>query len=119
MVVSDVDGLYDDVEVVDGALHKVDEVGVQDEIVAPNLVEDEIHDGDVKDEWPDAGLKGTSCTDVLHKTVVVDLDLQDDVVVVDQVQVVEQDVQVEDEDIDERLEDTLKELAILDADEVV
>ena len=49
----------------------------------------------------------------------VDLDLQDDVIEVGQVQVDEQDVQVEDEDIDERLEDTLDELAILDADEVV
>ena len=47
------------------------------------------------------------------------LDLQDDVVVDGQVQIDEQDVQVEDEDIDERLEDTLNELAILDADEVV
>ena len=46
-------------------------------------------------------------------------DLQDDVVVVGQVQIDEQDVQGEDEDIDERLEDTLNELAILDADEVV
>ena len=61
----------------------------------------------------------TSCNDVLHKIVVVDLDLQDDVVEVGQVQIDEQDVQVEDEDIDERLEDTLDELAILDADEVV
>ena len=51
--------------------------------------------------------------------MVVDLDLQDDVVEVGQVQIDEQDVQVEDEDIDERLEDTLDELAILDADEVV
>ena len=40
-------------------------------------------------------------------------------VVVGQVQTDEQDVQIEDEDIDERLEDTLSELAILDADEVV
>ena len=119
MVVVDVEDLYDDVGDVDVALHKIDEIGVQDEIVAPKLVEDEVHDGYVKDEGPDAGLKGTSCTDVLHKTVVVGLDLQDDVVVVDQVQIVEQDVQVEDKDIDERLEDTLKELAILDADEVV
>ena len=61
----------------------------------------------------------TSCNDVLHKIVVVDLDLQDDVVEVGQVQIAEQDVQVEDEDVDERLEDTLDELAILDADEVV
>ena len=51
--------------------------------------------------------------------MVVDLGLQDDVVVVDQVQIDEQDVQVGDEDIDERLEDTLNELAILDVDEVV
>ena len=47
------------------------------------------------------------------------LDLQDDVVVDGQVQIDEQDVQVEDEEIDERLEDTLNELAILDADVVV
>ena len=60
-----------------------------------------------------------SCNDVLHKVVVVDLDLQDDVVEVGQVQIDEQDVQVEDEDIDEGLEDTLDELPILDADEVV
>ena len=49
----------------------------------------------------------------------VDLDLQDDVIEVGQVQIDEQDVQVEDEDIDEKLEDTLDELPILDADEVV
>ena len=61
----------------------------------------------------------TSCNDALHKTVLVDLDLQDDVVEVGPVQIDEQDVQVEDEEIDERLEDTLYELAILDADEVV
>ena len=92
---------------------------VQDEIVVAKLVEDEIHDGDVKDEGPDAGRGGTSCNDALRKTVVVDLDLQDDVVVVGQVQLDERDAQIEDEDIDERLEDTLNELAILDADEVV
>ena len=51
--------------------------------------------------------------------MVVDLDLQDDVIVVGQVQIDERNVQVEDEDIGERLEDTLNELAILDADEVV
>ena len=51
--------------------------------------------------------------------MVVDLDLQDDVVEVGQVQLDKQDVQVEDEDIDEGLEDTLDKLAILDADEVV
>ena len=55
---------------------------------------------------------------MLHKVVVVDLDLQDNVVEVGQVQIDEQDVQVEDEDIDEGLEDTLGKLAILDADEV-
>ena len=49
----------------------------------------------------------------------VDLDLQDDVIEVGQVQIDEQDVQVEDEDIDERLEDTLDDLAILGAGEVV
>ena len=46
------------------------------------------------------------------------LDLQDDVVVVCQVLVGEKDVHIEDEDIDERLEATLNELAILDADEL-
>ena len=51
--------------------------------------------------------------------MVVDLELQDDVAAVDQVEIDEQDVQIEDEDIDERLEDTLNELAIPDADEVV
>ena len=51
--------------------------------------------------------------------MVVDLDLHNDVVEVGQVQVDMQDVLVEDERIDERLEDTLDELAILDADEVV
>ena len=60
-----------------------------------------------------------SCNDVLHKIVVVELNLQDDVVEVGQVQIDEQDVQVEDEDIDEGLEDTLDKLAILDADGVV
>ena len=47
------------------------------------------------------------------------LDLQDDVVVVGQALVREKDVHIEDEDIDERLEAILDELAILDADEVV
>ena len=51
--------------------------------------------------------------------MLVDLDLQSDVVEVGPVQIEEQDVQVEDEEIDGRLEDTLYELAILDADEVV
>ena len=54
-----------------------------------------------------------------HRVVMVYLDLQDDVVVVWQVQIDEQDVHIEDEDIAERLEDALNELAILDADEVV
>ena len=47
------------------------------------------------------------------------LDLQDDVVVVRQVPIEEKDVHIGDEDIDERLEAILNELAILDADEVV
>ena len=51
--------------------------------------------------------------------MVVDLDLHNDVVEVGQVQVDMQDVLVEDERIGERLEGTLDELAILDADEVV
>ena len=46
------------------------------------------------------------------------LDLQDDVVVAWQVLIGEKYVHIEDEDIDERLEATLNELAILDADEV-
>ena len=47
------------------------------------------------------------------------LDLQDDVVVVWQVLIGEKDAHIEDEDIDERPEAILDELAILDADEVV
>ena len=47
------------------------------------------------------------------------LDLQNDVVVVRQVLIGQKDVHVEDEDIGERLEAILDELAILDADEVV
>ena len=47
------------------------------------------------------------------------LDLQDDIVVVRQVPVEDKDVHIADEDIDERLEAILDELAILDADEVV
>ena len=50
--------------------------------------------------------------------MIVCLDLQDDVVVVWQVLVGEKDVHIEHGDIDERLEATLNELAILDADEV-
>ena len=46
------------------------------------------------------------------------LDLHDDVVVVGQVPIEEKDVHIEDEDIDERLEAILDDLAILDADEV-
>ena len=46
------------------------------------------------------------------------LDLHDDVVVVGQVSIEEKDVHIEDEDIDERLEAILDDLAILDADEV-
>ena len=47
------------------------------------------------------------------------LDLQDDVVVVLKELIGDRDVHIEDEDIDERLEAILNELAILDADEVV
>ena len=50
--------------------------------------------------------------------MVVGLDLQDEKVELGQVQIEEQDVQVEDEDVDEGLEETLDELAILDVDEV-
>ena len=57
--------------------------------------------------------------DVRHDIVVVGLDLQDEKVELGQVQIEEQDVQVEDEDVDESLEETLDELAILDADEEV
>ena len=55
---------------------------------------------------------------MIFEVVIVYLDLQEDVVVVWLVQVDEQDVHIEDEDIDERLEDALNELATLDADEV-
>ena len=51
--------------------------------------------------------------------MMVCLDLQNDVVVVGQVPIGEKDVHVGDEDVDERLEAILDELAILDADEVV
>ena len=51
--------------------------------------------------------------------MVVGLDLQDEKVEVGQVHIDEQDVQVEDEEVDECLEETLNELAILDVDEVV
>ena len=51
--------------------------------------------------------------------MVVGLDLQDEKVELGQVHIDEQDVQVKDEDVDERLEETLHELTILDADEVV
>ena len=88
-------------------------------IVVARLIVTESHDVDVRCELPSAEWWVTSCNDVLHKTVVVDLDLPNDVVEVGQVQVDMQDVLVEDERIDERLEGTLDELAILDADEVV
>ena len=55
---------------------------------------------------------------MLHDVEVVGLDLQDEKVELGQVHIGEQDVQVEDEDKDKRLEDTLDELAILDADVV-
>ena len=51
--------------------------------------------------------------------MVVGLDLQDEKVELDQVHIDKQDVQIEDEDVDEGLEETLNELAILDADVVV
>ena len=62
---------------------------------------------------------GISCTDVFSEDVMVCRNLQDDVVVVGQVPIEEKDVHVGDEDIDERLEAILGELAILDADVVV
>ena len=49
----------------------------------------------------------------------VGLGLQDEKDELGPVQVGEQDVPVEDEDVDECLEETLDELAILDADKVV
>ena len=55
---------------------------------------------------------------MLFEVVMICLGLQDDVVVVWQVLVEEKDIHIEDEDIDERLEATLNELAIPDADEV-
>ena len=51
--------------------------------------------------------------------MLVGLDLQDEKVELGQVQIEAQDVQVEDEDVDESLEETLDELAILDVDEEV
>ena len=53
-----------------------------------------------------------------HWVVMVCLNLQEDAVVVCQVQVDEQDAHIGDEDIAERLEDALNELAILESDEV-
>ena len=50
--------------------------------------------------------------------MVVGLDLQDEKVEPGQVQIGEQDVQIEDEELDDGLEETLDELAILDVDEV-
>ena len=46
--------------------------------------------------------------------MVVGLDLQDEKVELGQVQIEEQDAQVEDEDVDKSLEETLDELAILE-----
>ena len=71
------------------------------------------------DDCRGTGWRETSCTDAFSEAVMVYLDLQNDVVVVRQVPVEEKDVHIEDEDIDERLEAILDELAILDADEVV
>ena len=51
--------------------------------------------------------------------VVVGLDCQDEKAELGQVQIEEQDVQVEDEEVDESLEETLDELAIFDVDEDV
>ena len=56
---------------------------------------------------------------VLHNAVVHGLDLHDEKVELVQAQIEEQDVQVEDEDVDEGLEETLDESAILDVDEEV
>ena len=89
---------------------------VQDEVVVVELLEDAV-DEDIQDGMPDAGCEVASCIAVLHDVVVVGLDLQDGKIELGQGQIEEQDVQVEDEGIDESLEDTLDELAILDADE--
>ena len=55
--------------------------------------------------------------DDFHDVVVVGLDLQNEKVELGQVQTEEQDAQVEDEDVDESLEETLNDLAILHVDE--
>ena len=51
--------------------------------------------------------------------MVVGFDLQDEKVELGQEHIGEQDVQLEDEDVDENLEETLDELAILDVDKEV
>ena len=56
---------------------------------------------------------------MLHDDVLVGLDLLDEKVEHGQVQIEVQDVQVEDEDVDKSLEETLDELAILDVDKEV
>ena len=55
--------------------------------------------------------------DVFHDVVVVGLDLQDEKVEAGQIQINKQDVQVEHEDVDDSLEETLDELATLGVDE--
>ena len=55
-MIVDVEDLEDNVEVVDVAQHKLDEVDdVQDEVVSGKLFEKVRHDGDVKVEMPNAG----------------------------------------------------------------
>ena len=83
------------------------------------LFEDDVHDADVQDEVPDAGCEVASCMDVLHDVGVVGLDLQDEKIELSQVQIEEQDVQVKNKEVNESLEETLDELAILGADEEV
>ena len=99
-----VEGLEDDFDVVEV---------VEDEVALVNLLEDGVHDADVQDEVPEAGREVQSCIDVLHDVMVDNLGLQDEKVVLGHVHIEEQDVEVEDEDVDESLEETLDELAHL------
>ena len=91
---TEVEGLendFDVVEVVEDGLDVVDVV--QDENGVVELLEDDVHNADVQDEVPDAGLEVLSCSDVLYDVVVVGLDLQDDKVEQSHVHIEEQDVQ--------------------------
>ena len=108
---------FDVVEVVEDEFDAVDVV--EDKIVVVEPVEDDVHDANVQDEVPEAGCEVQICIDVLHDVVVVDLDLQDKKVVLGHVRIEEQDAQVEDEDVDKSLEETLDELAILVVNEEV